>query len=198
MIRLAALCLLAIALTACASDPASNSTDGEWTGGVYLFDAGEEFEYLEVPGSRANVVVIRSDVEKDYSMKQLVQDDDCWFEPVRPSTRTGPERFIQLHEEEVWWTLGRVGAEGEVYLKYDETDIPDAEDESYMFIIHQFGEEDGKLEVAIESQEMRGYFLTRQGNILAGNGVTLKPYDSPEKAPRMLIHQLSSFDLEAD
>lgn len=175
----------------CASDSTSpDGTSGEITSGIYLFDDGDQYRYLEIPGSR-NPVVIRSRVDKDYPMLDLIADDDCFLVPARVPTRTGPERYIRLKDEGIWLETTTTGSEGAVYLSFDETDQPDQEETKYMFIIHEFEEENGKLEVAIESVQHPGYFCTNTGNVFAGNAVTLKPYGSAKDAPKMLIHQIS-------
>lgn len=183
---------LAVAVLAGCSEESTSPDDSASgvTSGVYLFEDGGNYEYLQIPNSRSSVV-IRSDVDADYPMNELIQDDDCFFVPSRVPTRTGPERYIRLKDEGVWWETSAVGAEGKIFLDFDEVDQPKQEETGYMFIIHQFGLKNGKLKVAIESVEHPGYFLTRSGNVLAGNGVTLNQYDSPESAPKLLIHQIS-------
>jgi hypothetical protein len=185
------LALLSIVSFGCTEDPAStDQASGSTTSGVYLFDDGDQYRYIQVPNSRGNVI-IRSRVEKDYPMTDLIQDDDCFFVPTRVPTRTGRERLIRLKDEGVWWETASVGAEGDIYLSNDEIDQPPQENTRYMFIIHEFTKSNGKLEVAIESVAHPGFYLTNTGNIMAGNGVTLKEFSSAEKAPRVLIHQIS-------
>lgn len=180
--------LLVVAMLAlgCSDDQPTNTSDNASTSGIYFYDAGSEYRYIEVPSS--GVAVFRSRVSKDYDLRRLESDNYCYFVPTRFIARTGKERWMKVYNEDLYLQTATQGAGGEIFLSYDEESQPEMDDESFMFIIHEFGTVGDRASVAVESVAHPGYFFTHEGHLLTGNGIALKPFDSPEKAPRWLVN----------
>ncbi len=190
--RLLALAVLAILIGSCSSDSPSSIQTGNntITSGVYLFDDGSMYRYVQIPNS--GIIPLRSRIAKDADFVQLTKDSRCLLKPETVRWKAGNERWIRLHEENVYLDVASRGAEGQLFLSFDETDEPDFQDSSAVFYIHQFGTNGNKLEVCIESMRYPGNYLSNVGNTLSGNAITLLPFASKEQAPRILIHQINT------
>jgi hypothetical protein len=184
--------LLALAITAMLSGCAEDTTTptpskSPSISGVYFYDDGEQFRFIEIPRSGGNAV-LRGRMDKDYSFAAMANERNCAFKAVLLSSRPSNVRWLQLANEEVFLQTATQGAGGEVFLSYDETEQPDLDDETCLFRIHELGSLDGLAVVAVESLAHPGYYFTTEGNIMTANGITLRQYAKPEDAPRWRIH----------
>ncbi len=179
---------VAATISGCSEDTTTpTSTKSPSISGVYFYDDGEQYRFIEVPRSGGNAA-LRGRMDKDYSFATMANERKCAFKAVMLSSRPSNVRWLQLANEEVFLQTATQGAEGAIFLSFDETEEPDLDDESCLFRIHQFGEFEGRAVVAVESLAHPGYYFTMEGNIMTANGITLKQFSKPEQAPRWRIH----------
>ncbi len=190
------LALATVLLVSCSDDPvATENVDGYPSrNGIFHYLEEDSYRFVEIPRSRG-VVALRGRSDVSYPLKDVPQDKDCYFGVFRFVSRVQGERWIRLHNENLYWQTADQGAGGEVFLSFLERSQPELDDESCMFILHNFDAVDGKANVAIESVAHRGKYMTAEGNILAGNGITFKAFSSADKAPRWMIFHSSLYPI---
>lgn len=155
---------------------------------IFTIDNGTDWVYLRI-GSN---VILRDQVDKNYSMADLAREKDCHFE-VRLGALINAKQSYSFHLTSDRSTRMRVrktasvyGTE-ELYLGIHESDTAPSDD-SWRFFIHFESSVDGKKRVRIESVQYPGYFLTSAGHTLNAKGVQLKT-ENDQRAAIFVLHR---------
>ena len=146
--------------------------------------------------STGGLSLYRGGVEKTYSINNLIDEKDCYFEVI-PAGYSGTDKLFvirSVQEPENWWGCFRTntpfGVEEWFLGQTYENDTPEGDD--YRFILHPMPDADGEKTFVIESFLKRGQYLDNVGHNFTGNGLSFVAYDKPENAPRYKM--LKPFD----
>lgn len=183
--------LLLLTLSSCKKDKDSDDPVGgleaiSWPQKWVMVTDRDESSYSYIY-SAGGLPLYRGGVEKTYSINDLIDEKDCYFEVIPATISVDDKLFLirSVQEPDHWWGCFRTNSpfgEEEWFLGQEEDDDTPAGDE-YRFVLHPMPDEDGKKTYVIESYLKRGQYLDNVGHTFTGNGLSFVAYDKPENAP---------------